>query len=268
MIELFESKLKNNTRQSSKGNQLKWENGGFWYKADYTGYEGLSECVISHILLYSTLGNEEFVVYDPEIISYRKQVFNGAKSRNFLKKGWQIITLERLFSGYYGRKLTESIYRIQDEEKRLRFLVDSVKDITGLRSFGVYMNKLLTVDAFFLNEDRHLHNIAVLMNEKQEYDYCPIFDNGAGLLADTSMDYPLGENVYDLIDSVKAKTFSDDFDVQLDISEKLYGHNLKFSFTKKDVKRIIDACDIYPEEIRLRVETVIYDRMRKYTYLF
>lgn len=26
------------------------------------------------------------------------------------------------------------------------------------------MNKLLTIDAFFLNEDRHMHNIAVLMN--------------------------------------------------------------------------------------------------------
>lgn len=33
-------------RQSSKGNQLKWENKGVWYKADYTGYEGLSEYLI------------------------------------------------------------------------------------------------------------------------------------------------------------------------------------------------------------------------------
>ena len=36
--------------------------------------------------------------------------------------------------------------------------------MTGLQNFGVYMNKLLTIDAFFLNEDRHMHNIAVLMN--------------------------------------------------------------------------------------------------------
>ena len=44
---------------------------------------------------------------------------------------------------------------------------------------------------FFLNEDRHTHNITVLMNGKGDYAYCPIFDNGAGLLADTTMDYPL-----------------------------------------------------------------------------
>lgn len=42
MIELFEQNIRKNDRQSSKGNQLKWENEGIWYKADYTGYEGLT----------------------------------------------------------------------------------------------------------------------------------------------------------------------------------------------------------------------------------
>lgn len=39
MVELFEQNIRTNTRQSSKGNQLKWENESIWYKADYTGYE-------------------------------------------------------------------------------------------------------------------------------------------------------------------------------------------------------------------------------------
>ena len=63
-----------------------------------------------------------------------------------------------------------------------------IKLITQGMKVGVYMNKLLTIDALFLNEDRHTHNIAVLMNGKGDYAYCPIFDNGAGLLADTTMD--------------------------------------------------------------------------------
>ena len=50
MIELLEADRKEFNRQSSKGNQLKWEKNGFWYKADRTGYEGLSEYVISHLL--------------------------------------------------------------------------------------------------------------------------------------------------------------------------------------------------------------------------
>ena len=49
MIELFEQNIRKNDRQSSKGNQLKWENQGIWYKADYTGYEGLAEYIISHL---------------------------------------------------------------------------------------------------------------------------------------------------------------------------------------------------------------------------
>ena len=65
------------------------------------------------------------------------------------------------------------------------------------------MNKLLTIDAFFLNEDRHMHNIAVLMNGKGDYAYCPIFDNGDGLLSDTILDYPLGEDPFDLIKEVR-----------------------------------------------------------------
>ncbi len=37
--------------------------------------------------------------------------------------------------------------------------------MTGLTDFGFYMVKMLTVDALFLNEDRHTHNIAVLMDD-------------------------------------------------------------------------------------------------------
>ena len=33
MIELFEQNERKADRQSSKGNQLKWENEGIWYKA-------------------------------------------------------------------------------------------------------------------------------------------------------------------------------------------------------------------------------------------
>ena len=55
MVELFEQDIKLNHMQSSKGNQLKWFNQGIWYKADYTGYEGLSEYLISKLFVYSDL---------------------------------------------------------------------------------------------------------------------------------------------------------------------------------------------------------------------
>ncbi len=268
MIELFEQNIRKNDRQSSKGNQLKWENDGIWYKADYTGYEGLAEYMISNLLKKSSLLSDEYVCYDLEEIKYGTVIYNGVKSNNFLDSDRQLITLERLFKNFFGESLYKTLYRIPDHEERLIFLVEQVERMTGLQNFGVYMNKLLTIDAFFLNEDRHMHNIAVLMNEKGEYGYCPIFDNGAGLLADTRMDYPLSGELYALLDKVEAKTICSNFDEQLDISESLYKANLKFKFTKKDVKDLLANAGIYPEEIRNRVEQIIFAQMRKYAYLF
>ena len=56
---------------------------------------------------------------------------------------------------------------------------------------------------------------------KKINSHCPIFDNGAGLLADATMDYPLSGDVYRLMDNVQSKTICSEFDEQLDISEAL-----------------------------------------------
>ena len=110
MIELFEEDLSDDGRKSSKGNQLKWKRDGIWYKADFTGYEGLSEYLISHLLSKSTLDNNEFLLYEPERIKYKSSVFNCVKSLDMLRDDWQIITLERLFLKTYGRGLNSMIY--------------------------------------------------------------------------------------------------------------------------------------------------------------
>ena len=75
MIELFEQNTRTLARQSSKGNQLKWENEGLWYKADYTGYEGLAEYMVSQLLKESSLKKAEFVLYEPEQIRYKRQIY-------------------------------------------------------------------------------------------------------------------------------------------------------------------------------------------------
>ena len=267
MVELFEQNIRRNDRQSSKGNQLKWEDNGVWYKADYTGYEGLAEYMISHLLKKSTLAEDEYVLYDLEEIKYKEQIYTGARSASFLKEGWQLITLERLFKNFFGESLYVSIYHIAEHEERFRFLVNQVERMTGLKNFGVYLNKLFTIDAFFLNEDRHTHNIAVLMNEKGEFAYCPIFDNGAGLLSDTLMDYPIQGDVYKFMRQSKAKTICDNYDEQLDISEELYGVNIKFNFTEKDVKELLQNITEYSEEEKRRVEAIICAQISKYRYL-
>lgn len=269
MVELFEHDGTRTDYHSSKGNQLKWNNGGYWYKADYTGYEGFAEHLISHLLQYSSLSKEEYCIYDTEQIRYQKKVFLGCHSKDFLPENWRIITLERLFQqNRRGNSLNKSIHQISDETERLKFLVDQTIQITGLRDFGKYMSKLLTVDALFLNEDRHTHNIAVLEDDHGIYHYCPIFDNGASLLSDTTMDYPMEEDVYQLIPKAKAKTIDGDFAKQLDVAEHLYGQNLTFCFSKKEVEELLQKESYYDSEIKKRAMEIIMYQRRKYEYLF
>ncbi|MEE0955531.1 MAG: hypothetical protein U0L49_06885 [Eubacterium sp.] len=269
MIELFEGNLHDQGRKSSKGNQLKWRTeGGIWYKADGNGYEGLAEYTVSKLLGMSSLSTEEFVIYETDQIAYRKKQYNGCRSRDFLKPGEQLITLERLFQKRYHASLYLSIFQIEGAANRLKFLVNQTEQMTGLSGFGIYMEKMLTIDAFFLNEDRHTHNIAVISMPDGNYRFCPFFDQGASLLSDTEMDYPMDGDIYELIDSVRSKTIAFGFDDQLDAADELYGCHLNFKFGKSDVKNILEQEPYYPEPVKRRVQNVILDRMRKYSYLF
>lgn len=106
------------------------------------------------------------------------------------------------------------------------------------------------------------------MNGKGEYKLCPIFDNGASLLADTKLDYPIDMDIYTLMDEVQAKTVSMDFDKQLDVAEELYGRQITFYFTQKDVDEILRKAAGYSEKEIARVRSILYQQMRKYSYLF
>ncbi|HAF26685.1 MAG TPA: hypothetical protein DCG85_05150 [Lachnospiraceae bacterium] len=267
MVELFENEIEEENRQSSKGNQLKFRRNDTWYKADYLGYEGLAEYVISKLLKKSTLSPEEYVDYDLDEISYKSNIYKACKSTDFTD-GWELITLERLFKNTYGYGLNSIIYKTPDRSDRLKILTQQVERTTGIKDFGIYMSKLLTIDAFFLNEDRHTHNIAVLTKGGNKFKLAPVFDNGAGLCSDTTMDYPMGLNPIDIIKTVRSKTFCDSFDEQLDIAEILYGDNLHFDFDYNDVTSIMDNADIYDESVKKRVTTIIMQQRHKYTYLF
>ena len=268
MVELFEQDKKTIERQSSKGNQLKWLKGQTWYKADYIGYEGMAEYAVSNLLNYSNLKKKEYICYDTEEIRYGYQNYLGCSSISFLPDGWQLITLERLFQSFYSHSLNKSIYQIEKVENRIRFLVEQTIRITGLENFGEYISKLLTLDAFFLNEDRHTHNIAVLMDQEGKYHCCPIFDNGAGLLSDITMDYPMHVEIEKLLKNVTSKTFCPDFDVQLDIAERLYGQYIKFGFGESEIRSLLDREKYYSKEIKERIMNILLTQRRKYRYLF
>lgn len=252
---------------SSKGDQPKWNYNNKWYKADYMGYEALAEIVISRLLQKSNA--KDFVFYQPIEIKDGGKTYIGCESANFREKNEQLISFERLHRAYKGIGLAQAIAEMPSAKERIKYTVDFIEKNTTLTDVGIYIAMLLELDAFFLNEDRHTNNVAVIRNEDTlEFRLCPVFDNGLALLSDTK-DYPIESNIYDCISKVKAKPFDMDFDEQVCAAEELYGSPLKFMFTKKDVSVILEELSaIYSNDIISRAERVIFEQMRKYPIFF
>ena len=254
--------------KSSKGDQSKWLVDNIWYKADENGYESLSEYVVSKLLSKSSLHNEEYVMYDLVDVKYKNQVYHCCRSDNFLLPGDNLITIERLYMDINGQSLTETLNHIDGYKNRAKYLVNFVIDVTELNDFGEYLYKTLVIDALFLNEDRHLHNIAVVRKANGTFDYCPIFDNGASLLSNVKVDYPLNIDTLDLIRTVKAKTIGDDFIEAINEMEASYGTSISFSFDEKDIDELLKDIDVYDSKIIKRVKQVLKYQRNKMMYYF
>lgn len=252
---------------SSKGNQSKWRIGNLWYKADHMGYEGLSEVIVSRMLLKIT-GIREYVKYEPVMIKYGDKTTAGCVSRSFLMENEELIPFERLYRSYTGKGLAGTLSGISGVSEKIAYTADFISDITGLHDAGRYIADILELDAFFLNEDRHTNNLAVIRNsENHTYRFAPVFDNGLALLSDMN-DYPLDKEIGECTAKIEAKPFSRDFEEQADAAVRLYGRNFNFSFTKAFVNECIrDLNEYYPEEVLLRIEKVLAAQMRKYAMI-
>lgn len=226
---------------SSKGNQEKWKDGGRWYKLDQFGYEGLAETVISQLLERSNIETDtpfRFVRYRMERMNVHGRDRNGCSSGDFLQPGESIITLSHLFKRE-GLLLKDIFMRLSSDKKRVAWLAEETAARTGLEQFPQYLTLLFEVDALFLNDDRHLNNIAVL-EKSGRFAYCPIFDNGAGLLSNVQM-APMDIDPAALIRSAKARPFNTTFNRQVIHGRSLYGPQLHIpSFTERELRRKLE----------------------------
>ena len=266
-IDLSAAKREETQGHTSKGDQPKWQLGQKWYKADLLGYETLSEVLISRLLRHSNV--RHFVEYTPLWIQYQGKSVPGTSSQNFRLPGETLIPLERLHRSYKGSGLASALAGMDEPKERIRYTVQFIENATGLSGAGADLTLLLELDAFFLNEDRHTNNLAVIRSETDgSFRFCPVFDNGLGLLSDLN-DYPLSDDLYACIGRVKAKPFSQSFDAQVDAAEELYGVRLNFSFSKKDVSACLSfANEFYGEAVCRRTKQVIFEQMRRYAIYF
>ena len=254
---------------SSKGNQNKWCKNGKWYKVDGLGYEALSEVVVSHLLKKSTISS--FVLYEYEQVKIDEKSYHACVSKDFMSADDdKVISIERLFQAKFGQSAAKEIIKYSDLVDQMKYVNEVVQSITGLTDFGSYLKEIITADALFLNEDRHFHNIAVIQKKDGTYRKCPIFDNGAALLADVVGDYPYSLSIDQCIEKICAKPFAQDFDEQLDACESAFPEQIvSFHFSKKDIENEINQFEgIYENEALMRTKELLYRQMRKYAYLF
>lgn len=257
---------------SSKGNQEKWYDqvSDRWYKLDQFGYEALAETVISTVLEQSNIQTDTlftFVRYHMERLRVHGRERTGCSSKNFLQPGQALITINRLLSSYLGKPLREKLVRLPSDKKRIAYLAEATAELTGLELFPQYLTLLFEVDALFCNDDRHLNNIAVI-EQNGKFDYCPIFDNGAGLLSNTQLS-PMDILPPALISALQARPFNTTFTRQMNTARSLYGMQLVMpKLTTSDIREVLGpVLNYYPQRDRGimtdRVETCILIRQRK-----
>ena len=245
---------------SSKGNQEKWYDNGRWYKLDQFGYEALAETLISMLLERSNIESDtpfHFTRYTMEQLNVHGRDRIGCSSPNFLAFGQSIVTLNHLFKRLRQDRLKDALTKLSSDKKRIAYLADVTAELTGLKEFPQYLTLLFEVDALFLNDDRHLNNIAVL-EQGGRYDYCPIFDNGAGLLSNIQMS-PLDIAPKALITALRARPFNTTFNRQVITSRSLYGIQLQLpTFTHKEIMTTLEPLLPYYAE---RDRGILADRV-------
>ena len=149
----------------------------------------------------------------------------------------------------------------------MKKIVDTIGDISGLEHFGAYLTLLFEVDALIANEDRHLNNIAIL-EENGKYHYCPLFDNGEGLMLD-NVKYPFDVETRGLMKHLRAKPFQCRFGTVLSTARDLYGAQLKIVCSAAEVSKIAEKyLDWYQPMFRPflkdRIVDVVLLQMKKY----
>ncbi len=255
---------------SSKGNQEKWLENGTWYKLDQFGYEALAEVMTSKLLEHSNIESETpfiFVRYEMKKVKVHGRERTACASKNFLKNGQSILTVNALFRQLSNQPLTKQLAKLPSDKKRMEYLAHSVTEMTGLADFGTYLATLFAVDALILNDDRHLNNIAVI-EENGRFSYCPIFDNGAGLLSNMQF-YRSDIEPKALIKIPYASPFHMTFNREIKTMRDLYGPVLKMpKFSSAELSEMLSPLlEYYPKRdrgiIADRVITTINERMKR-----
>ena len=207
-IPIFQEEFlqKISTNSSSKGNQEKWYHSeqdifikaAFYYEQQYWN-DYLVEIIASQLAQQLHLCNVSVIKQKPCIIQKGKEQVNGVFSKNFRKNEKQVyIPLYRLLK-LHGKE--DSI--IGFPGKRFEIIRDSLLEYTKL-DVTDYLIVMVILDFLVGNEDRHLNNLGVIL-ENDTFYQAPLFDFGLGMF-EHSLAYK-NKSLQQAIDLMESKPF-------------------------------------------------------------
>lgn len=227
---------------TSKGNQHKFYNKGYWIKLDgINACEGLAEELVS--LIEGCILDFSYVRYKTDLFSYNEVSYRGCISYNMYNRlDTSFISLRNLFRQHH---IPLNIF-VKDEDicRNIMSVVNTVVHLTGLNIFP-YLSRLLLLDCIIQNEDRHIMNLGVCYcSTDNKYYEAPCFDNGSSLFC-VPWTYRRSKTLEQNIKSARsvARPFSKFYDKQLDAILALGGQPLRLN------RRVLIAIDKYASPI-------------------
>ncbi|MCL1989246.1 MAG: HipA domain-containing protein [Firmicutes bacterium] len=174
MEKSFEFVSRNSVKQSSSnGYAEKFEQDGFWYKANVGAFNSHAEVVACRLSKYTNVN--KCVEYS--LIKQNNEYFT--KSADFIK-GRPFETLSSLHSKVTGTSI-EYVQNTLFGEKLFTYVINFVKSAVK-KDVTEDLVKILKFDAFVLNEDRHFKNLALLLVNNQ-WEIFPMYDFDCALFS-------------------------------------------------------------------------------------
>lgn len=248
---ILDEKYRYFSKTTSKGTQIKYKKGDYFYKINKNGNEGFVEYLISRLLKYSDLPDYGFVDYE-----YCKINGNlGCRSKNFLAtSNEEFVSINSLYERLTGNtNLSDYLSLLSTPVERLNYILGIVESFGFYKQFFYdYLKVLLQLDLLISNIDRHAHNYGLIYNSViGRFRICPIFDNGLSL--DTNR---LGNGA--------SCTISGSFTEQV----VAFGYPIKSAF-KLDYKKVnSDLARIARLYGNMYEINILRDNMEKYKSIF
>lgn len=222
----------------SLGMTDKYYKDGYWYKKNLRGYEGKSEAICSMILDNSSLA--EAIPY----ARYEECLINGqpgCRSKNFLGKGENLITFQRIYDLAYGGDLALKVNSYSDLSDRVAYVVNMMGEYTGL-DVTDYLHDSLYFDALTLDVDRHFFNLAVIQSQ-DGFKRAPMFDFGASFFSMQHVFKP-EMSLTEKLSIMQPKPFDSDFLTQADFFGPAHISLNYAKIEKKLQKEPVEIADI------------------------